>query len=54
MDIVLTMLEKGANDYNKSMLAAAKGGHLDIIRLMMTRGATNYDEVMRLHHNDQN
>ena len=35
------MLDKGANDYNKTMENAAKGGYINIVRLMLNPDPNN-------------
>ena len=41
----LKMLERGA-DYNDAMAMAALNGHLNIVELMLEKGADNYNEAM--------
>ena len=35
IDIVRLMLQRGANDYNKTILNAAEGGYTYIVELML-------------------
>ena len=35
------------NDYNNTMIEAAGRGHIEIIKLMLEKGATNYSSAMR-------
>ena len=46
MDIVMLMLERGAEDYHGAMAGAYRGGHIDIIRLMLDRGTDDYDRTI--------
>ena len=40
------MLDHGATDYNRAMVAASYNGQVHIVRLMLDRGADNYNETM--------
>jgi hypothetical protein len=35
------MIEKGADSWNDGMTKACRGGHREIIKLMIEKGATN-------------
>ena len=37
------MLQQGADDFNGAMAMAAHRGHEDIVRLMLFKGANNYN-----------
>ena len=45
MDIVLQCLENGA-DPGRGLLYAALGGHMNIVQLMLDKGATDYDRAL--------
>ena len=34
--------------YNERMVEAAQNGHLEIVQLMLDKGATDYDSVMNV------
>ena len=38
-ELVLQCLDKGATDYNDGLQVAALGGHMDIVQLMLNKGA---------------
>ena len=44
--IVRLMLDHGATDYNRAMVAASYNGQLHIVRLMLDCGADNINETM--------
>lgn len=46
MDVVKLMLEKGADNYDRSMFIATKNGQIDIVKLMLDKGATEYNKSM--------
>ena len=46
MKLVLSCIEKGANDWNEGMSSACFGGHLAIINLMIEKGADDWDYGM--------
>lgn len=46
IDIIKLMIEKGANDFNNTMVEAASGGHIDIVKLMIQQGATDFALAM--------
>ena len=46
INYVTLALSKGVKNFNKAMLNAAKGQHIDIVALMLENGAGNYDECI--------
>ena len=42
-DLVLFMIEKGANDWNWGLNGACQGGHKDLALLMIEKGANNWN-----------
>lgn len=45
-DVLLLPLLSDIDDYQYTMRQAARGGHMEIVNLMLQRGATNYSETM--------
>lgn len=43
---VYLLLEKGANDYNRSLQSAIQGNQLNIVKLMVAKGATNIQTTL--------
>ncbi len=43
INIIMIMIEKGANDWNYGLNGACKGGHLELIDFMIKRGATSWN-----------
>lgn len=42
IEIVISMLQRGANNYNWVMTYAAEGGNIEIVQLMLNKGANDY------------
>lgn len=47
VDIVSSMMKRGADNYNTAMTSAAAGGHGVLVNLMLEKGATDYNGAMR-------
>ena len=45
-NIVRLMLDRGADNYNETMINAVRTGHESIVRLMLENDADNYNEAM--------
>jgi len=52
MEIVELMIDKGGEEYpfnwNDGLQGACKGGHMDIVKLMIHKGATNIKEYFKV------
>lgn len=46
IEIVKSMLQKGADNYNGTMKNAAHNGHIQIVELMLNSGAVDYNYAM--------
>ena len=56
IDIVKSLIEKGANDWHLGLYGACRGGHIDIINFMIEKGATecwNCEKSMEWHLSDK-
>ena len=40
---VLTLIEKGANDWNYGLRGACRGGSMELVELMISKGANNWN-----------
>lgn len=49
LNIVEFMMQppRNANNYNNTLLSAVKGGHFDIMNLMISKGANNFNDCIR-------
>ncbi len=46
------MILKGANNWNEGLMGACQGGHSELVELMISNGANNYDVCMYVAHDN--